>query len=200
MKIICVGRNYAKHAAELNNPVPDEPVIFLKPDTALLLKRQPFFYPSFSEDVHFEAELVVRIDRVGKNIAEKFAPKYYSQITLGIDFTARDIQKKLKEKGLPWEKAKAFDGSAPIGEFIPFKKGDHPAFHLSINGETRQKGDPSDMLFSFDKLIAHVSQFYTLKLGDLIFTRTPAGVGPIQIGDHLDGYIGEKKLLDSKIK
>lgn len=200
MKIICIGRNYSEHAKELNNPVPTEPVIFMKPDTALLPKKQPFFYPSFSNDVHFEAELVVRINRVGKNIAAKFAPKYYEQLTVGIDFTARDIQKKLKEKGLPWEKAKSFDGSAPLGEFIA--KGDvaNTNFRLCVNGEERQSGNSKNMIFPIDDLIAYVSQFYTLKIGDLIFTGTPQGVGPVEIGDHLEAYIEEKKILDLKVK
>ncbi len=203
MKIICVGRNYAAHAAELKNEVPSEPVIFLKPDTSLLPKRQPFFYPDFSKDIHFETELVVRIDRLGKNIPQKFAHKYYSEVTLGIDFTARDIQQELKEKGLPWEKAKAFDGSAPIGKFI--EKAKLPSienvnFELKINGESRQEGNTSQMLFSIDELIAYVSKFFTLKIGDLIFTGTPQGVGPIQIGDHLEAYLEGEKLLDLKIR
>lgn len=203
MKIICVGRNYTAHAKELNNAIPTEPVIFLKPDTALIPKRQPFFYPSFSADVHYEAELVVRINRVGKHIQEKFAHKYYSELSLGIDFTARDLQAKLKEKGLPWEKAKAFDGSAPVGSFLDKKAiGDLADlnFSLKVNDEVRQNGNTADMLFSIDKLIAYISQYFTLKIGDFIFTGTPEGVGPIHKGDHLQGFIQDKKVLDLKIK
>lgn len=203
MKIICVGRNYAAHAAELKNEVPKEPVIFLKPDTALIPKRQPFFYPDFSSDIHYEAELVVRINRLGKNIAEKFAHKYYSEVTLGIDFTARDIQQQLKEKGLPWERAKAFDGSAPVGQFIKLnslRNSKNIDFKLLINKEECQIGDTNDMLFSINQLISHISTFMTLKIGDLIFTGTPQGVGPIKIGDHLEGFIEDQKLLDLKIK
>jgi len=203
MKIICVGRNYSAHANELNNPVPKEPVIFLKPDTALIPKRLPFFYPSFSKDVHYETEVVVKINRVGKHISKEFAHKYYDQLTVGIDFTARDLQKKLKEKGLPWEKAKAFDGSAPIGSFIntkEYKNINDIGFSLKINGKERQLGNTSNMLFPIDSLIAYVSQFFTLKIGDLIFTGTPEGVGPIKIGDHLEAFIENNKLLDLKIK
>lgn len=203
MKIICVGRNYAAHAAELKNEVPSEPVIFLKPDTALLPKRQPFFYPDFSKDIHFETEVVVRINRLGKNIAPKFAHKYYSELSLGIDFTARDLQQKLKEKGLPWEKAKAFDGSAPTGKFVDKAKLtelNQLNFELKVNGESRQSGNTSQMLFPIDELIAYVSQFFTLKIGDLIFTGTPQGVGPIAIGDHLEAYLENEKVLDLKIR
>lgn len=203
MKIICVGRNYAAHAAELKNEVPTEPVIFLKPETALLPKRQPFFYPEFSKDIHYETELVVRIDRLGKNIASKFAYKYYSEVTLGIDFTARDIQQKLKEKGLPWEKAKGFDGSAPTGKFVAKTKlpeVNNLNFELKVNGESRQRGNTEQMLFSIDELIAYVSKYFTLKIGDLIFTGTPQGVGPIHIGDHLEAYMEEEKVLDLKIR
>ena len=203
MKIICVGRNYTAHAKELKNEVPKEPVIFLKPDTALIPKRQPFFYPSFSTDVHYEAELVIRINRVGKHIQEKFAHKYYSELSLGIDFTARDLQSTLKEKGLPWEKAKAFDGSAPVGKFLNksvFSDLSQLDFSLNINDEIRQKGNTANMLFSIDKLIAYISQYFTLKIGDLIFTGTPEGVGPINKGDHLQGFIAENKVLDLKVR
>jgi 2-keto-4-pentenoate hydratase/2-oxohepta-3-ene-1,7-dioic acid hydratase in catechol pathway len=203
MKIICVGRNYAAHAAELKNEVPSEPVIFLKAETSLLPKRQPFFYPDFSKDIHFETELVVRIDRLGKNIAPKFAHKYYSEVTLGIDFTARDIQQKLKEKGLPWEKAKAFDGSAPTGKFVAKSKlpeVNQLNFELKINGESRQQGNTAQMIFSIDELIAYVSKYFTLKIGDLIFTGTPQGVGPIQIGDHLEAYLEGEKVLNLKVR
>lgn len=203
MKIICIGRNYAAHAKELNNPVPKEPVIFLKPDTALLPKSMPFFYPSFSKDVHYEAELVVKIDRVGKNISKKFAHKYYSELSVGIDFTARDLQSKYKEQGLPWERAKAFDGSAPVGEFIPkanIQDLNNVDFSLKINGDLKQKGNTGNMLFSIDAIIEYVSQFFTLKIGDLIFTGTPEGVGPIAINDTFEAYLGEEKVLDLKIK
>lgn len=203
MKIICIGRNYSAHAKELNNPVPKEPVVFLKPDTALLPKSMPFFYPSFSKDVHYEAELVVKIDRVGKNISQKFAHKYYSELTVGIDFTARDIQQECKEKGLPWEKAKAFDGSAPVGKFIPKEKFHNLSdlnFSLKINGEIRQQGNTGDMLFSIDAIIEYVSQFFTVKIGDLIFTGTPEGVGAIGINDSFEAFLEEEKVLDLKIK
>ncbi len=203
MKIICIGRNYAAHAKELNNPVPKEPVIFLKPDTALLSKRMPFFYPSFSTDVHYEAELVVKIDRVGKNISQKFAHKYYSELTVGIDFTARDLQSIYKEKGLPWERAKAFDGSAPVGKFVvkeKFKDLKDLNFSLKINGESKQNGNTANMLFSIDAIIEYVSQFFTLKIGDLIFTGTPEGVGPISINDCFEAYLEDEKVLDLKIK
>jgi len=203
MKIICVGRNYVAHANELNNPIPSEPVIFMKPDTAIIPKRSPFFYPAFSKDIHYEAELVVRIDRVGKNIAEKFAHKYYSQLTIGVDFTARDLQRKLKDKGLPWEKAKSFDGSAPIGKLVDKSNLNDLSsikFSLNINGETKQSGNSSKMLFSIDAIIAYVSQFFTLKIGDLIFTGTPEGVGPIKIGDHLEASLEGNKVFDLKIR
>ena len=203
MKIICIGRNYAAHAKELNNPVPKEPVIFLKPDTALLAKKMPFFYPDFSQDIHYEAEVVVRINRVGKNIAEKFAHKYYSEISLGVDFTARDLQAKYKEKGLPWERAKAFDGSAPVGKFIDISKLqdiNNLDFSLNINNTLKQKGNTVSMLFSIDAIIAYVSKFFTLKIGDLIFTGTPEGVGPVKIGDLMEGYIMDEKVFNLKIK
>jgi 2-keto-4-pentenoate hydratase/2-oxohepta-3-ene-1,7-dioic acid hydratase in catechol pathway len=204
MKIICIGRNYAKHAKELNNPLPKEPVFFLKPDTALLPKKQPFFVPDFSEDIHYEAEIVVKINRVGKNIQEKFASKYYDEIGLGIDFTARDLQQACKKEGLPWEKAKAFDGSAPVGQkFIPIAQIDNLKnvnFSLVINGEERQVGNTNDMIFSIDAIISYVSKFVTLKIGDLIFTGTPEGVGQININDHLEGFIEKEKVLDLKIK
>tara|TARA_R110002111_G_scaffold84824_2_gene133169 strand:- start:51 stop:662 length:612 start_codon:yes stop_codon:yes gene_type:complete len=203
MKIICIGRNYTAHAKELNNPVPKEPVIFLKPDTALLPKSMPFFYPSFSKDVHYEAELVVKIDRVGKNISQKFAHKYYSELTVGIDFTARDLQQECKQKGLPWEKAKAFDGSAPVGRFIPkenFQNLNDLNFSLKVNGENKQQGNTANMLFSIDVIIAYISQFFTLKIGDLIFTGTPEGVGPISINDSFEAFLEDEKVLDLKIK
>lgn len=203
MKIICIGRNYAEHAKEMNAAVPTEPVFFLKPDTALIRDEQPFYYPDFSKEIHHEIELVIKISKPGKNIDEQFAGKYYEEIGIGIDFTARDLQARCKEKGLPWEKAKAFDGSAPIGKF--FKKtelGDlaNLDFHLTVNGKTIQKGNTRDLLFSFDKVIAYVSQFITLKTGDLIFTGTPEGVGPVQRGDKLEGFIKDQKLLFLEIK
>jgi len=204
MKIICIGRNYAKHAKELNNPLPTEPVFFFKPDTALLPKKMPFFIPEFSNEINYETEIVVRIDRLGKNIEERFAHKYYNEISLGIDFTARDIQNECKEKGLPWEKAKAFDGSAPVGnQFIPiseFKNINDIDFYLTINGEQRQIGNSVDMIFSIDQIIAYISQFVTLKIGDLIFTGTPEGVGKVSINDHLEGFLANQKVLDLKIK
>ena len=203
MKIICIGRNYSAHAKELNNPVPKEPVVFLKPDTALLPKSMPFFYTSFSKDIHYEAELVVKIDRVGKNISQKFAHKYYSELSVGIDFTARDLQQECKEKGLPWERAKAFDGSAPVGRFIgkdKFQTLSDLNFSLKINGELKQQGNTGNMLFSIDAIIAYVSQFFTLKIGDLIFTGTPEGVGPIAINDSFEAFLEGEKVLDLKIK
>ena len=204
MKIICIGRNFAQHAKELGNAVPTEPVIFLKPETALILKGQPFFYPQHSQDVHYEVELVVRIERVGKHIEEQFAHRYYSSIGLGIDFTCRDIQSICKEKGLPWEKAKAFDQSAPVGrEFIPLVELDNAkdiGFHLIKNGVEVQRGSSQDMIFSIDQLISEVSKYFTLKIGDLLFTGTPAGVGPVEIGDQLEGFIEDRKVLDLRIK
>ena len=203
MKIICVGRNYAEHAKELNNAIEDNPVIFMKPETALLTPRQPFFYPKFSTDVHHEVELVVRINKVGKNIAELFANKYYEELTVGIDFTARDLQQQLKTKGLPWELAKAFDGSAPIGSLIKKEEVDLKAgihFSLKINGVEQQKGNSLDMIHSIDKIIAFVSNYITLKKGDLIFTGTPKGVSAIKINDVLEAFIGDKKLLTVKVK
>jgi 2-keto-4-pentenoate hydratase/2-oxohepta-3-ene-1,7-dioic acid hydratase in catechol pathway len=182
MKIICVGRNYADHARELNNEVPDDPVLFMKPETSLILPRQPFFYPDFSKDIHHEIEVVVRINRLGKHIEPHFAHRYYSEFALGIDFTARDLQKELKEKGLPWEKSKAFDGSACVGEWIRIDQGidlKNLNFYLTRNGETVQTGNTSHMLFSINNLISYISTYFTLKIGDLIFTGTPAGVGPV---------------------
>lgn len=203
MKIICVGRNYVNHAKELGNTIPTEPLFFLKPETAIQPKGHPFFIPDFSNEIHYELELVVRIDRIGKNIDEKFAHKYYSQIGLGIDFTARDIQQKCKEKGLPWEKAKGFDGSAQISRtFIDKSELDlnNIAFSLERNGEQVQNGNSKDMLFSIDKLIAYLSQFYTLKIGDLIYTGTPEGVGKVEQGDILKGFIGKREMFIVPIK
>jgi len=203
MKIICIGRNYAEHAKEMNAAVPTEPVFFLKPDTALIKDDQPFYYPDFSKEIHHEVELVLKISKAGKNIDAAFAHKYYEEVGIGIDFTARDIQAKCKEKGLPWEKAKAFDGSAPIGRFINKKELNDLSninFHLDVNGKQVQKGNTKDLLFSFDTVIAYVSRFFTLKTGDLIYTGTPEGVGPVNIGDKLEAYIEEQKLLSFEIK
>jgi len=203
MKIICIGRNYAKHAKELGNEVPSEPVMFLKPQTALIPKGHPFYYPKHSSDVHHEVEIVVRIDRLGKHISEEFAHRYYSSIGLGIDFTARDLQQECKAKGLPWEKAKAWDFSAPMGqEFLSVESiGDVQDidFRLEKNGEIVQSGNTGDMLFSIDRIIAEVSKYFTLKMGDLIMTGTPEGVGPISIGDELAGYIGEREMFRFKV-
>jgi len=203
MKILAIGRNYAEHIAELQNEVPDEPVIFFKPDTALLKNNDPFYYPDFSKDIHHEVELILRISKEGKNIATKFASKYYDAIGLGIDFTARDLQAKAKSKGLPWTLAKGFNGSAPISEFLPIT--DFPDlknidFKLLINGQEKQVGNTSMMLNSFDEMLAYMSRFITLKKGDIIFTGTPHGVGPVQVGDRLEGFIQDKKLLDFEIK
>jgi 2-keto-4-pentenoate hydratase/2-oxohepta-3-ene-1,7-dioic acid hydratase in catechol pathway len=203
MKIICIGRNYADHAKEMNAEVPTTPMFFMKPDTAILRPGTPFFYPNFSKDIHFECELVVKIDRVGKNISEKFAHKYYSEIGLGIDFTARDLQKKCKEKGHPWEIAKSFESSAPISKDFIDKTEldlDNLSFSLLQNGETVQNGNTKDMLFTIDQLIAYVSQFMTLKKGDLIYTGTPEGVGPIAIGDELKGFIGDREMFMVRVK
>lgn len=203
MKIICIGRNYVEHAKELNNPLPKTPIFFLKPDSALMQKNQPFFYPDFSNDIHFETEIVLKINKVGKHIQEEFAHTYYNRIGIGIDFTARDLQNNCKEKGLPWEIAKAFDNSAPLGQFIAKSKFDNVNdinFSMKINGVERQNGNTKNMIFSPDYIISYISQFFTLKIGDLIFTGTPEGVGPVKIGDHLEAYIEGKRLLDLKIK
>lgn len=203
MKIICIGRNYVEHIAELQNERPTEPIIFMKPDSALLRKNEPFYIPSFSNEIHHEIELVVKIDKLGKNISKKFAPRYYSSIGLGVDFTARDLQDRLKSKGLPWEMCKSFDYSAPISEeFIPVGELDLSSidFRLDINGETRQIGNSAQMIFGIDELIEQVSKYFTLKIGDYIYTGTPAGVGPVAIGDRLEGYIGDKKMIDFLIK
>lgn len=203
MKIICIGRNYAKHIEELQNERPDEPVVFLKPDSAILLKQHPFVIPEFSNDIHHEVELLVKINKVGKYIEPKFAHNYYDEIGLGIDFTARDLQAKLKEKGLPWEKAKAFDGSAVIGDFLPknsFKSLESINFELVSNGEVVQKGNSSHMLWKIDELISHVSQYFTLKIGDIIFTGTPEGVAAVKPNDILEGFIEDKRLFKIQVK
>ncbi len=203
MKIIAIGRNYAAHAKELNNPLPSSPVIFLKPDTAVLKDNKPFYIPDFSSDIHYELEVVLKICKEGKHIAEKFATNYFDEIGLGIDFTARDIQNIHKEKGLPWELAKAFDNSAAISHFIPksaVKALNNLSFELKINGTTRQTGNTSNILFSFEKIIAFVSQYITLKKGDLIFTGTPEGVGQVHKGDKLEAWIGDEQFLNFDIK
>lgn len=204
MKIICIGRNYVEHARELNNDIPDEPVFFMKPDSALLRNNDPFYLPDWTNEVHHEIELVIKINRLGKNIERRFAHRYFNEVGLGIDFTARDVQKKLKEKGLPWEKAKAFDQSAVISStFLPvsiFPDPDSINFKLNINGSVVQTGHSGLMIFSFEEIIAHVSKYMTLKIGDLIYTGTPAGVGAVNIDDHLEGYLEDKKLLDFMIK
>lgn len=204
MKIICIGRNYAEHIEELENERPTEPVIFLKPDTAILLKKQAFFIPDFSQDVHYEVEVLVKINKVGKYIQSKFAHKYYDEIGLGIDFTARDLQSQLKEKGLPWEKAKAFDGSAVIGEkWFPkdqFQNLQNINFSLEKNGEVVQKGNTKLMLYQIDEIIGYISQFFTLKIGDVIFTGTPKGVGSVKTNDVLNGFIEKESVFQIKVK
>lgn len=203
MKIICIGMNYVAHVRELHNEVQDNPVFFMKPDSALVTANRPFFYPEFSNDVHHELEVVIRINRLGRSIEEQFAGRYYDEVALGVDFTARDLQAEQKKKGLPWEIAKGFDYSAPISEFSPLDK--YPdihnlSFRLDLNGKTVQDGNTSLMIFSFEKIIAYVSRFMTLKTGDLIFTGTPAGVGPVAINDRLEAYLDGNKLMDFPVK
>lgn len=203
MKLICIGRNYTDHIKELENEKPTDPVVFLKPDTSILLKKQPFFIPEFSDDVHHEVEVLVKIKKVGKYIDKKFAPKYYDEIGLGIDFTARDLQAQLKAKGLPWEKAKAFDGAAVIGKWLPktqFQNIDNINFSLKKNDEVVQSGNTELMLWKIDELIEYVSKYFTLKIGDIIFTGTPAGVGKVFANDKLIGYIEDKEMFSIKIK
>lgn len=203
MKIICIGRNYAAHIEELKNEKPGQPVVFLKPDTAILKGGASFFYPDFSSNIHHEIELVLKISKEGKYIQPQFAHRYFEEIGLGIDFTARDLQDQCKAKGLPWEIAKGFNGSAPIGDFKSVAElGDlkNIDFHLEINREVKQRGNTSMMLFDFATIISYVSQFFTLKKGDLIYTGTPAGVGPVQVGDQLEGFIGNEKMLHVEIK
>ncbi len=203
MKIFCIGRNYVDHAKELNNPVPKQPLVFSKYPTALLYNNKPFFYPSFSKDVHFETELVLKICRNGKHIEERFAYKYYDEITVGIDFTARDVQSQLKAKGHPWEIAKGFNGAAPVGRFIPFDSlpnKDSINFSLTQNDQVVQQGNSQDMIFDFAKLIAHISKYFLIAKGDLIFTGTPAGVGPVQIGDTLLGSLEGEQVLTCRVK
>jgi 2-keto-4-pentenoate hydratase/2-oxohepta-3-ene-1,7-dioic acid hydratase in catechol pathway len=207
MKIICIGRNYAEHIRELKNEIPDEPVIFIKPDSALLRNNAPFFIPEFSKDVHYEVELVIKINKLGKHIPLQFARDYYSEIALGIDFTARDIQSKLKEKGLPWEKAKGFDHSAVISKFIPVEQFGISQndsikslnFSLQKNNEVVQQGNTDFMINNIDEIISHVSQYFTLKIGDYIFTGTPAGVGPVTPGDHLTGFIESTEMFSFQV-
>ena len=203
MKIIAIGKNYADHVKEMNSALPENPVIFLKPDTAILKNNQPFYYPDFSENIHYECEVVLKICKNGKHIQEKFAHTYYDQVTLGIDFTARDLQKKCKDKGLPWEVSKAFDNSALIGDFVPadeIKSIQNTHFSLKKNNEVVQDGNTSDMIFPIEKLISYISQFFTLRIGDLIFTGTPDGVGPVQKGDKLEGFLEGKFLLGTEVK
>jgi 2-keto-4-pentenoate hydratase/2-oxohepta-3-ene-1,7-dioic acid hydratase in catechol pathway len=204
MKIFAIGLNYASHNKEMKRTfVSEEPVLFMKPDTALLKDGKPFLLPDFSDEMHYETEIVVKVNRLGKTIAERFAHRYYDEITVGIDFTARDLQRKQKEMGLPWEIAKSFDNSAAIGEFISkseFEDIQDINFHLDINESTVQQGNTKDMIYTVDRIISYISRFFTLKIGDLIFTGTPAGIGPVNINDHLQGYIEDRKLLDFNVK
>ena len=202
MKIFGVGRNYAAHIEELNNERPGEPILFLMPDTCLLLKNRPFYYPSFSNDIHHEVEIVLKISKVGKNIDEKFAHSYYKEIGLGIDFTARDIQQKAKAKGLPWSIAKGFNDASPLSAFVPKENFnlENLNFSLTIDGKTKQEGDTSLMLFSFDYIISYISRYFILKKGDLIFTGTPSGVGPVTIGNRLEAFLEKKKVLHVEIR
>jgi 2-keto-4-pentenoate hydratase/2-oxohepta-3-ene-1,7-dioic acid hydratase in catechol pathway len=203
MKILAIGRNYVAHIEELKNEKPTEPVVFLKPDTALLQNNEPFYYPEFSQDIHHEVEIVLRVGKEGKHIEPKFASRYYDQIGLGIDFTARDIQTRAKEKGLPWETAKAFNGSAPVSKFLPvgeFADLKNINFRLEINGEVRQEGNTSLMLYDFDYIVSYLSKFFTLKTGDLIYTGTPAGVSAVQVGDRLVGFIEKQEMFNFEVK
>jgi len=203
MKIFAIGQNYVEHNKELNSKHPAEPVVFMKPDTAMLKNNKPFYIPDFSSEIHYETELIIRFNRIGKNISSKFAHRYYSEIGLGVDFTARDIQRQQKEAGKPWEICKAFDNSAVIGNFLPieqFADVQDIRFRLDLNGQTVQNGHSADMIFPVSELIAHVSRYFTLKIGDILFTGTPAGVGKVSPGDHLEGYISDHKLFDFKIK
>jgi acylpyruvate hydrolase len=203
MKIICIGRNYVDHIKELNNTIPSNPVFFLKPDTALLIRNRPFYYPLFSNEIHYEVELVLKICKAGKNIQKRFAPNYYDEIGIGLDLTARDIQDAAKQKGLPWAIAKGFDQSAPVGKFLPksgFPDVKNIRFRLDLNGKTVQDGNSSLMMYDFDDIIFHISRYMTLRTGDYIFTGTPAGVGPVKLGDKLEAFIGDEKLLSCLIK
>lgn len=204
MKIFAIGLNYMSHNIEMERMFEEsDPVLFMKPDTALLKEGKPFFLPDFSEEIHYETEVVIRINRLGKNIEERFAHRYYNEVTVGIDFTARDLQRKQKEQGLPWEIAKGFDNSAAIGTFVPlseFGGVDNINFCLNINGKKVQEGNTGEMIWNVDKIISYISRFFTLKIGDILFTGTPVGVGPVKIGDHLQGYIEHQKLLDFRVK
>lgn len=202
MKIICIGRNYRDHAKELQNPIPTSPLVFMKPASALLIENRPFYIPEFTQEVHYELEVVLKICKNGRHVQPEFASGYYDQISLGIDFTARDLQTKLKEKGHPWEKAKAFDHSAALGKFIPIEEVDKDSIHFQLtnNGTVVQKGDTADLIFPFDHLICHISQYFKLQMGDLIYTGTPAGVGPVTIGDQLVGLLEERELISCLIK
>lgn len=202
MKIFCIGRNYAEHAKEMKNAIPTSPIIFMKPPSALLLDNQPFYYPEFSKDIHYELEIVLRICKNGKHVQTNFASTYFDKIALGIDFTARDLQEKCKEKGHPWEIAKAFDQSAVLSKMVdlPNNYADGLAFHLLKNGEIVQNGNTKDLIFPFEDLICHISKYFTLQQGDLIYTGTPSGVGPVKIGDKLEGYLGENHLLSCEVK
>ncbi|MFZ4634455.1 MAG: fumarylacetoacetate hydrolase family protein [Saprospiraceae bacterium] len=203
MKIFCIGRNYTDHALELNNPVPSEPLIFMKPPTALLLNNRPFYYPSFTQNLHYEGELVLKICKNGRSVQPEFAHRYYDEMAFGIDFTARDLQDKLKQKGHPWEIAKGFDRSAPLSKFVPIDTAQHPHdihFQLYKNGELVQDGHTRDLIFDFNTLIVYISQYFTLHKGDYIFTGTPAGVGPVQVGDELEGRIEGQTMLQCQIK
>lgn len=203
MKILAIGQNYIEHNKELNSKHPSEPVVFMKPDTALLRNNKPFFIPDFTEELHYETELIVKINRLGKSIAPKYAHRYYSEIGLGVDFTARDVQRRLKNEGKPWEISKAFDNSAVIGDFIPVEKLGNVQdirFSLQLNGATVQQGHSADMIFPIDELIAYVSCFFTLKIGDILFTGTPAGVGKVAVDDRLEGFIFDTKMFDFKVK
>ena len=203
MKIICIGRNYVDHARELKNPLPEKPVFFLKPDSAIIRKNQPFFYPDFSDEIHHEVEILLKINRLGRNIEKQFASRYFDEIGIGIDFTARDLQNQAKSKGLPWEIAKAFDGAAPISSFIKIsdiQDINNLPFSLDINGTTVQQGNTKDMIFNFNSIISYVSQFMTLKIGDIIFTGTPAGVSRVKINDRLQAKINDRVMLDFLVK
>lgn len=203
MKIFCIGRNYVDHAKELNNPVPSEPLIFMKPPTALVVNNKPFFYPDFTNDLHHEGEIVLRVCKNGRSVQPEFASRYYDAVAFGIDFTARDVQERLKQKGQPWEIAKGFDGAAPLGKWVSMAELPDPAnihFQLKKNGETVQDGNTRDLIFSFDTLIVHISRYFTLQKGDIIFTGTPAGVGPVQIGDVLEGFIEGQPMIRCAVK
>lgn len=203
MKIICVGRNYSEHIKELHNQRPEEPVLFMKPDSAVILKNNPFIIPTFSSDIHYEVEVLVKINKIGKHISREFASDYYEEVGLGIDFTARDLQSKLKEKGLPWERAKGFDGSAMVGQFVNKQTlGDleNLEFSLQKNEEIVQKGNTADMLWKIDELIEYISKYFTLKIGDIIFTGTPSGVGPVSHGDQLVGFVNNQEFFSVKVK